>query len=63
MALNKALGLWGIEKLGLITPYQDDVQMKIMENYAAIGVVIEEGMEKHLGVVKNTDIAEIGEKV
>lgn len=63
LALNKALGLWGIEKLGLITPYLDDVQMKIMENYAAIGVVIEEGMEKHLGVVKNTDIADIGEEV
>jgi maleate isomerase len=63
LALNKALELWGIKKLGLITPYQEDVQMKIMENYAAIGVVIEEGMEKHLGVVKNTDIAEIGEKV
>jgi maleate isomerase len=63
LALNKALELWGITKLGLITPYQDDVQMKIMENYAAIGVVIEEGMEKHLRVVKNTDIAEIGEKV
>jgi maleate isomerase len=63
LALNKALELWGIKKLGLITPYQEDVEMKIMENYAAIGVVIEEGMEKHLGLVKNTDIAEIGEKV
>jgi hypothetical protein len=37
--------------------------MKIMENYAAIGVVIEEEMEEHLGAVKNTDIAVIGEGV
>ncbi len=63
LALNKALELWGIKKLGLVTPYQDDVQTKIIENYAVIGAVIEEGMEKHLGVVKNTDIAEIGEEV
>jgi maleate isomerase len=63
LALNKALELWGIKKLGLIRPYRDDVQMKILENYAAIGIFIEEGMEKHLGVAKNTDIAEIGVEV
>ncbi|KAE9377124.1 putative Asp/Glu racemase [Stipitochalara longipes BDJ] len=63
LALNKALKLWEVEKLGLVTPYQADVQAKIIENYASIGVVIDKGVERHMGVVKNTDIAEVGEEV
>jgi maleate isomerase len=52
-----------VKKLGLVTPYSDDVQAKIVENYKDIGVLIEEGIERHLGVVKNIDIAEIGEEI
>jgi maleate isomerase len=63
LALNKALELWGVKRLGLVTPYQDDVQKKIVENYGGIGVLIGEAMERHLRVVKNTDIAKIGEDV
>jgi maleate isomerase len=63
LELDKALELWRVKKLGLVTPYMEDVQGEIMKNYGAIGVMIEEGMERHLGVVKNTDIAEIGEDV
>ena len=63
LALNKALELWGVKRLGLITPYQDDVQKKIVENYAGIGVLIGEGMERHLKVVKNNDIADIRDEV
>ena len=63
LALNKALNLWDVKRLGLVTPYQDDVQAKIVENYARIGVSIGEGIERHMGVVKNTDIAEIGEEI
>jgi len=63
LALNKALGFWGVKRLGLVTPYQNDVQKKIVENYGGIRVEIGEEMERHLGVVKNTDIAEIGEDV
>ncbi|KAE8443329.1 hypothetical protein EG329_001972 [Mollisiaceae sp. DMI_Dod_QoI] len=62
LALNKALELWEVKKLGLVTPYLDDVQEKIMENYKRVGVEIGEGMERHLRVAKNTDIAEIGEE-
>ena len=63
LALNKALELWGVKKLGLVTPYKDDVQEAIVKNYARIGIEIGDGMETHLGVEKNTDIAEIGEAV
>ena len=61
LALNKALKLWNVERLGLVTPYMDDVQAKIVENYGVIGVQIVG--EKHLRVERNTDIADIGEEV
>jgi len=62
LSLNKALGIWGVKKLGLVTPYLDNVQAKIVQNYKGIEVEIGEGMERHLRVVKNTDIADIGEE-
>lgn len=61
LALNKALKLWNVERLALVTPYMDDVQAKIVKNYEAIGVRVVE--ERHLRVEKNTDIADIGEEV
>jgi maleate isomerase len=61
LALNKALGLWNVDRLGLVTPYMDDVQAKIVDNYGRIGVQIVG--EKHLRVERNTDIADIGEEV
>jgi maleate isomerase len=63
LALNQALELWGVEKLGLVTPYMGDVQNEIVKNYRVIGVTIGEGMERHLGVMKNNDIAEIGQEI
>jgi maleate isomerase len=63
LALNRVLELWDVKRLGLVTPYQDDVQRNIVGNYGGIGVEIGEGMERHLGVVKNTDISEIGVEV
>lgn len=63
LALNKALKCWGVNELGLVTPYRDDVQRKIVENYMEIGIKIREGMERHLRVDRNTDIANIGEDV
>lgn len=61
LALNKVLGLWGVERLGLVTPYVDDVQAKIVQNYGKIGVRIVG--EEHLRVEKNSAIADIGEGV
>jgi maleate isomerase len=63
MALNKALALWDVKKLGLVTPYRDDVQAEIVKNYKGIGIETGEGMERHLGVERNNDIANIGEEV
>ncbi|CAG8977899.1 hypothetical protein HYALB_00001776 [Hymenoscyphus albidus] len=62
VALNKALEIWGLKKLGLITPYTDDVQAKIIKNYERIGVQIG-AAEKHLEIKENTDIAQVSEAV
>jgi len=63
LALNKALEFWGLKKLGLVTPYNDDVQEAIVKNYKEWGVEIGEASERHLGVAKNNDIADIGVEV
>ena len=63
LALNTALKLWSVKKLGLVTPYRDDVQGEIVKNYKSIGIEIGEGMEKHLSVEKNNDVADIQEEI
>ena len=61
LALNKALKTWNANKIGLVTPYMDDVQQAIIQNYRGIGIEIGELTERHLRVEKNRDIADIGE--
>jgi len=63
LALNRALKMWEVKTLGLVTPYRDDVQAAIVKNYKAMGVEIVEGMEKHMRIEKNTDIVNITEQV
>ena len=63
LALNRVLELWAVKKLGLVTPYQDDVQDQIVRNYKNIGIEIGDSMERHLRVGDNNDIADIGEEV
>lgn len=62
LALNKALKLLGTKKLGLVTPYMDDVQEAIVRNYASIGIEITPGMERHLNLTKNTDFGRISKE-
>ena len=62
LALNKALRLFGAKRLGLVTPYVDDVQEAIMRNYASIGIEMTPATERHLCITKNTDIALIDSK-
>ncbi|KAG2064079.1 hypothetical protein BDR04DRAFT_1162960 [Suillus decipiens] len=63
LALNKALDIFKVKKLGLVTPYLDDVQESIMKNYNAIGIEITSETERHLRIVKNSDIALVGQDV
>ena len=55
LALNELLALHGVAKLGLVTPYTEDVQRRIVDNYRALG--IEVVAERHLGIRVNHDFA------
>ena len=55
LALNQALMLGGVTRLGLVTPYAADVQSRIVENYRAIGIEIV--AERHLDIRINHDFA------
>lgn len=48
LALNEALASSGVKRLGLVTPYRDDVQAKIIANYDAAGIAVVS--ERHLGI-------------
>ncbi|KAH8598756.1 putative Asp/Glu racemase [Bisporella sp. PMI_857] len=63
LALNKVLRLWDVKKLGLVTPYTDDIQEAIVQNYKGIGIEIGENMERHLKITRNVDVADISEEV
>ncbi|MDX1605384.1 MAG: aspartate/glutamate racemase family protein [Candidatus Competibacterales bacterium] len=47
LALNELLGRQGVTRLGLVTPYLDEVQARIVANYAGLG--IDCVAERHLG--------------
>jgi maleate isomerase len=59
LALNRALDAFGIQKLGLVSPYLADVQQKIVANYAALG--IDARTESHLGIQENFAFALVDE--
>ncbi|WP_109563807.1 maleate cis-trans isomerase family protein [Jannaschia seohaensis] len=40
VGLNEALALFGVRRLGLVTPYTEDVEQAIAANYARIGVKV-----------------------
>lgn len=48
----------GVSRLGLVTPYLDQIQAKIMENYAGLGVQCV--AERHLDDPGNFSFSEIG---
>ncbi|KAF2114857.1 Asp/Glu/hydantoin racemase [Lophiotrema nucula] len=58
LGLNKALKKLGVENLGLVTPYLDDVQSAIVKNYKSIGV--DAGAERHLQRSDNVKFADLG---
>lgn len=59
LALNEALRMTGVTRLGLVTPYRDDVQAAIVANYAAAGIAC---TERHLGLQDNFSFSEVTEQ-
>ncbi len=57
LALNTILARTGVRRLGLVTPYRDDVQARIVANYRRLG--IECVAERHLGIQDNFAFAEV----
>jgi maleate isomerase len=57
LALNEILRRKGVRRLGLVTPYLDDVQRAIVANYAQIGVQVT--AERHLGLQDNFSFSEV----
>ncbi|SHI34149.1 maleate isomerase [Roseomonas rosea] len=60
LALNELLALMGVKRLGYVTPYTDDVQARIVANYAALGHGC--AGERHLGLRDNFSFAEVEEE-
>jgi maleate isomerase len=61
-ALNKALSVLQVKRLGLITPYTTEVQAGIMLNYRQAGITIPSDRERHLDLVDNIAIGEVREE-
>jgi len=57
LALNELFRTTGVKRFGLVTPYRDDVQERIIANYAAAG--FECVAERHLGWQDNWSFAEV----
>jgi maleate isomerase len=57
LALNEILERSAVKRLGLVTPYLDDVQAKIVANYSALGVSC--AAERHLSMRDNFSFSEI----
>jgi maleate isomerase len=53
----------GVKKLGLVTPYIEEVNEAIMANYSRIGYPIAKERERHLNIAENTKIVCVGEDV
>lgn len=59
LSLNEILSRLGARTLGLVSPYTDDVQQKIIANYRTIG--IDTVSERHSGRSDNFSFSEVSE--
>src|ERR1700712_276350 len=57
LALNDILAATGVKRFGLITPYIDAVQHRIVANYATLGIDCD--AERHLGIQDNFAFADV----
>ncbi|WBY01213.1 aspartate/glutamate racemase family protein [Ramlibacter tataouinensis] len=55
LALNELLQIRGARTLALVTPYTQDVQVRIVENYRALGITVV--AERHLDIRDNHSFA------
>ena len=60
LALNEIFELTGVKRFGLVTPYLDEIQEKIIENYASEGY--ECVSERHLRDRGNYSFSEVTEE-
>lgn len=58
VGLNEALALFGVRRLGLVTPYTEDVESAIAANYARIGIDVVAA--RHSGLSDNYAFGTIG---
>ncbi len=59
LSLNHLLRELQVSRLGLVTPYTDDVQARIIGNYAAAGIATV--AERHSGLSDNFSFSEVSE--
>lgn len=57
LALNEILEQRKVTRLGFVTPYLDEVQARILENYNKLGVACQG--ERHLGLQDNFSFSEV----
>jgi maleate isomerase len=57
LALNEVLVSKNIKQLGLVTPYLDEVQARILANYASLGISCRG--ERHLGLQDNFSFSQV----
>ncbi len=60
LAFREIFERTGLGKIGLVTPYVDEVQQQIMRNWGACG--FDCTAERHLGLRDNFSFAEVGEQ-
>jgi maleate isomerase len=58
LALNELLERTNAKRVGFVTPYLDDVQVRINANYEKAGYTV--AAERHLGIQDNFSFSEIG---
>ena len=59
LALNEVLRATGVKRLGLVTPYIEAVQQRILANYAAIGFTC--SAERHLSIQDNFAFSQVSD--
>lgn len=62
LALNRLLLSLGVNSLGLVTPYVQELNDRIRSNYAEVGILIEKSQEQHLEITDNNEIGNTSEE-